>query len=223
MPNRILKESITTSEDIDMLSAGAEILFYRLIVKADDFGAYYGNAKLIRSNCFPLRVDDIPVPYIETWLDELVRAGLVERYIGPDGRDYIHIHKWNDHQRIRNSKHKFPPPSEDCRELPQIAADCRELPQIAALIQFNPIQSETESESLSVSKSESNSAPVGNAQPEKREITEDERQARIDHYVKMLKSWKKRGWDLGSIASLAANEGITTEELNAAYAEAAKK
>ena len=38
MPNRILKESICTSESLVGLSAEAEVLFYRLIVKADDFG-----------------------------------------------------------------------------------------------------------------------------------------------------------------------------------------
>ena len=37
MPSRILKESICTSESLAYLSAEAEVLFYRLIVKVDDF------------------------------------------------------------------------------------------------------------------------------------------------------------------------------------------
>lgn len=41
VPNRIIKESICTSEDIAGLSMGAEILFYHLMVKVDDFGVYY--------------------------------------------------------------------------------------------------------------------------------------------------------------------------------------
>ena len=41
MPSRILKESICTSESLAHLSAEAEVLFYRLIVKVDDFGLYY--------------------------------------------------------------------------------------------------------------------------------------------------------------------------------------
>ncbi len=40
MPSRILKESICTSENLATISAEAEVLFYRLIVKADDFGLY---------------------------------------------------------------------------------------------------------------------------------------------------------------------------------------
>ena len=44
MPNRILKESICRSEEIDSLSWFEEVLFYRLIVICDDFGRYDGRA-----------------------------------------------------------------------------------------------------------------------------------------------------------------------------------
>lgn len=40
MPSRIIKESITTSESLSEVSAEAERLFWRLVVKADDFGLY---------------------------------------------------------------------------------------------------------------------------------------------------------------------------------------
>ena len=46
MPNRIIKESICTSENIAALSMGAEVLFYHLIVKADDYGVYFGNEQI---------------------------------------------------------------------------------------------------------------------------------------------------------------------------------
>ena len=36
MPNRVIKESICTSEQIDALTPFEEITFYRLIVNADD-------------------------------------------------------------------------------------------------------------------------------------------------------------------------------------------
>ena len=36
MPSRIIKESITTSESLSEVSADAERLFWRLVVKADD-------------------------------------------------------------------------------------------------------------------------------------------------------------------------------------------
>ena len=53
MPNRILKESICRSEEIDSLSWFEEVLFYRLIVICDDFGRYDGRAKIIKGSCFP--------------------------------------------------------------------------------------------------------------------------------------------------------------------------
>ena len=38
MPNRILKENICVSDDIDRLTWFQEVLFYRLLVNCDDFG-----------------------------------------------------------------------------------------------------------------------------------------------------------------------------------------
>jgi len=51
MPNRIIKESICRSEEIDSLSWFEEVLFYRLIVTCDDFGRYDGRAKIINVLC----------------------------------------------------------------------------------------------------------------------------------------------------------------------------
>ena len=63
------------SEDIDRLSPMAEILFYRLIVKADDYGSYYGNPAIVKSNCFPLKSDEeIPREEVRSWLKELADA-----------------------------------------------------------------------------------------------------------------------------------------------------
>ena len=75
MPSRILKESICTSESLAYLSAEAEVLFYRLIVKADDFGLYYGSPKILASLLFPLNVPT--EKKVSSWLAELVNGGLV--------------------------------------------------------------------------------------------------------------------------------------------------
>ena len=40
MPNRIIRESICTSDSIDKLSWFEEVLFYRLIVNCDDLTTY---------------------------------------------------------------------------------------------------------------------------------------------------------------------------------------
>ena len=78
MPSRIIKESITTSESLSEVSADAERLFWRLVVKADDFGLYYGNPRILASMCFPL--DPPKEQKIRAWLSELVAAGMVGTY-----------------------------------------------------------------------------------------------------------------------------------------------
>lgn len=120
MPNRIIKESICTSENVNSLSAGAEVLFYRLIVKADDFGCYHGNIKIIKSTCYPLKSDAIKDKQIFEWLNELIKAGLVFLYTADDGKQYIKLSKWEKHQQKRANKPKFPLPKSDdinCKQL----------------------------------------------------------------------------------------------------------
>lgn len=152
MPNRIIKESICTSEDIARLSSEAEILFYRLIVNADDYGCYFGNPSLVKSRCFPLKSDDIHSEQVDAWLDELAKAGLIIRYTAADERDYCQFVKWNKHQRVRQSEHKYPQYDASFCQLkshggnsPQAAATRGKMPPNP--IQSNPIQNPIQSES----------------------------------------------------------------------------
>lgn len=137
MPNRIIKESICTSEDIAGLSMGAEILFYHLMVKVDDFGVYFGNEQIIKNTCFPLKSSEIKVKQVETWLNELVKAGLLFSYVAEDGKKYVQFTKWAKHQQIRAKKSKYPLFDSTCNQL--IADDCNSC--------RNPIQYEIQSES----------------------------------------------------------------------------
>ena len=135
LPNRIIKESICTSEDIAGLSMGAEILFYHLMVKVDDFGVYFGNEQIIKNTCFPLKSSEIKVKQVESWLNELVKAGLLFAYVAEDGKKYVQFTKWAKHQQIRAKKSKYPLFDSTCNQL--IADDsnsCR-----------NPIQYEIQS------------------------------------------------------------------------------
>ena len=109
MPSRIIKESITTSESLSEVSAEAERLFWRLVVKADDFGLYYGNPRILASMCFPL--DPPKEQRIRAWLDELVAAGMVGTYTSDeDGKKYLKLLSWDRHQQQRAKKSKFPIP-----------------------------------------------------------------------------------------------------------------
>ncbi len=113
MPNRIIKESICTSENLNQLSVEAENLFYRLIVKADDFGCYYGNVKIVKNTCYPLRADSIKDKQITSWLNELVNADLIIIYQAADGKQYIKLTKWEKHQQKRATRSKFPTPDDE--------------------------------------------------------------------------------------------------------------
>lgn len=140
MPNRIIKESICTSEEIAGLSMGAEILFYHLIVKVDDFGVYFGNPQIIKSTCFPLKSNDIKLNHVQSWLDELVNAGILYAYIAEDGKKYIQFVKWAKHQQIRAKRSRYPTYDSTCNQLISNDSNCSRNP-----IQSNknPIQSNT--------------------------------------------------------------------------------
>lgn len=110
MPSRIIKESITTSESLYSVSADAERLFWRLVVKADDYGLYYGNPRILSSMCFPL--DPPKDQKIVAWLNELVGAGMVGTYTDQEGgKQYLKLLSWDKHQQTRAKKSKFPLPT----------------------------------------------------------------------------------------------------------------
>ena len=125
MPERLLRDW-TDSEAVDQLSWPAECLFVRLIMKADDFGRYHGNPKLLKSLLFPLK-DGLRDADISRWIAECETAGLIRVYTDKvSGKPFIEIRKYG--QRLRTKKAKFPDEngslSADCSRLRQIAADC---------------------------------------------------------------------------------------------------
>jgi len=139
MPNRILKDSICTSPNIDALSREAEAFFYRLLVQCDDFGPMDARPAILRARCYPLRLDAITDKHVSAWLAELVRADLVMLYT-VDGRQYLQMRTWERHQQVRAKRSKYPD---------MIASDgnCDQMITYVPVIQSNPIQYESESES----------------------------------------------------------------------------
>lgn len=97
----------TGSESIDSLSEGAEVFFTRLIMKADDFGCYYGNPKILSSTLYPLR--NISHDRILKLRDECAQAGVIQVY-KVDGKEYVCIPNFG--QRLRAMNRKFPEPPE---------------------------------------------------------------------------------------------------------------
>lgn len=105
MPNRILKESICTSDSIDALSWFEEVFFYRLIVNCDDFGRLDARPKILKSKLFPLK--EIREDQVVNTLYRLSLANIIIVYMY-DERPYLQLRTWGNHQQIRNKRSRYP-------------------------------------------------------------------------------------------------------------------
>lgn len=108
MPNRILKESICTSDSIDSLTWFEECLFYRMIVNCDDFGRFDGRIAVIKNRLFPLK-ENLTLKTVSDAINNLARAGLVMPY-ECDGKPFLYLPSWNEHQNVRAKRSKYPEP-----------------------------------------------------------------------------------------------------------------
>lgn len=123
MPNRILRD-YTDSLKFDGITADAERLFVRLLMKADDYGRFHADPRLIKAAAYPLE-DRIRPNDLFRWLEELSTRQLILRY-EVSGRAYVAI--VNFRQRLKQSVPKFPPPEgKDRNWLPE-DTDFREPP-----------------------------------------------------------------------------------------------
>lgn len=150
MPNRVIKESIKRSPQIDALTWFEEVVFYRLMVTADDYGCMDARPVLLKNELFPTK-ENITKKSIEDAVGKLVSVGLLHKY-EVNGMPYLFFPTWEKHQRIRNKHRKYPEPPSDIyltANCCQVTADCSS--------ESNPIQSESES------KSESNTNPTREA------------------------------------------------------------
>lgn len=144
MPNRILKESICTSDNIDCLSTFAENMFYRLLVNCDDFGRMDARPKILASKLYPLK--DVRANQIENALRELASAELVYLY-NVGGKPFLQTVTWERHQQIRAKKSKYPSPdsADNANESEKTTHDitCNQLISDDSKCSRNPIQSES--------------------------------------------------------------------------------
>lgn len=158
MPNRILKESICTSDSVDSLSWFEEVLFYRLIVNCDDYGRFDGRPAIIKNRLFPLK-ESLTTKAISKAVNTLVIAGLVVLYEF-EGKPYLYLPTWNDHQNVRAKRSKYPSP-EGC----VIAHEniCNHM-----YADVPVIQSESESNNIPPYSPKGECSPTGEAPPHSR-------------------------------------------------------
>lgn len=104
MPNRILREGIVDSDAVGAVSIGAECLFLRLVVLADDFGRFDGRVTVVCRRAFVNR-RSVDEHMTGEWLTELHEAGLIALYdVG--GKPFMEI--LNFRQRTRANGSKYP-------------------------------------------------------------------------------------------------------------------
>ena len=108
MPSRILKDSILTDKAFNSLTLTEESIYHRLLVSADDYGIFYADPILLLRILYP-RKTDVTEEVIREGLDHMEEAGIISRYTA-EGEDYLKICSWENNQRLRNSRHKFPVP-----------------------------------------------------------------------------------------------------------------
>lgn len=125
MPNRLIKDSIHTSEAVNAMSDFQFRVWVNLITYVDDFGRGDARPAVIKGTCFPLR-DRLTNKDIEAALNALADTGCIDLY-EVDGKSYLYFPNWESHQRIRQKVSKFPPPPTSGGRLPQHAADCGEM------------------------------------------------------------------------------------------------
>lgn len=107
MPNRILKESICSSESLNQLTNFEEIFFYRLIVNCDDYGRIDARPAILKSWLFPLKT--IREKQLLNAITNLEKVGMI-LYYTVDNRPYLQLTSWNCHQKIRTLRSKYPAP-----------------------------------------------------------------------------------------------------------------
>lgn len=130
MPNRILKDSVCTSDNLDRLTAEQEVFWYRLLVQCDDYGRMDARPAILRARCYPLRLDSVSEQDVTDWLAALVASDLIRIY-EVAGKPYLQVVTWDRHQQVRAKRSKYPTLISDDSNGYQMIAD-------APVIQSNP-------------------------------------------------------------------------------------
>jgi hypothetical protein len=103
---RTIKPEFFSDEKLVEVSFGARLLFEGLWVFGDDEGRLPYSPRRIKMQIFP--GDNVDV---DALLAELLRVGVVVRYMASDGAEYMQVKNFGKHQRINKpTPSRIPPP-----------------------------------------------------------------------------------------------------------------
>ena len=176
MPNRIIKESICTSETLAQLNDFDFRLWVGLITQADDYGRGEARPAIVRGRVFPLR-DDVTLADVDASLRKMAEVGAITLY-KVAGKMYYCFPTWGSHQNIRSKRSKYPSPDEADPEddyvkditladnLQADASRCKQMQAYASICPRNPNPIQSESNPIRIqSESESNPNQKRNPNP----------------------------------------------------------
>lgn len=115
MPNRIIKESVCSSDTIDKMSWFEECFFHRLWTACDDYGRMDARPAILKSKLFPLK-DRLSLKDIQNALQKMVDIGCVRLY-ECDSKPYLYLPSWEVHQQVRAKRSKYPSPEDACNHM----------------------------------------------------------------------------------------------------------
>lgn len=131
MPDRLIRESICSSETLNQLNDFEERFWHRLIVNCDDYGRFDARPEILKARLFPL-MEGKTKKDMTGALSKLASVGLVELY-EVDGKPFLRVVTWDKYQRVRAKRSKFPEPVGACCQMTAYDVNSRR----------NPIQSES--------------------------------------------------------------------------------
>jgi hypothetical protein len=105
---RMIKPEFWSNEKAVDCSRDARLLLIGMWTQADDSGIVRDNPRELKMAVFP-GDDDMPREKVAGLIEELCRAGLLERYT-VDGATYLRAHDWSDHQAIKHPSYRHPLP-----------------------------------------------------------------------------------------------------------------
>lgn len=179
MPNRIIKESICTSDSVDQMTWFEECFWQRLIVNCDDYGRFDARISVLKARLFPLK-EKLKNKDIETAIAKLALIGCIVLYECA-GKPYLFLPSWENHQTIRAKKSKYPSPDEQgsTREI-----ICTQMNTDESECSRNPIQSESNPNTNSADKPLSDfDIAINNFKDHRKKI----KKPMTDHAVDLLK------------------------------------
>ena len=109
---RMIDKVVILSKKVNTISEGAENLYYRLNINADDYGRYHAEPAIIKGQIYTLR--KISLKQIENRIQELFKVRLIKLYRN-NGEPYLEIVDFEKHQTFKSDRPKkaeFPEPEE---------------------------------------------------------------------------------------------------------------